>query len=62
MSFKNVLIFIFIFMVWYAIYQMFFSLIINIAFVLSIVTVIWLLRKLRRTKKSKPKLFLRNAT
>jgi hypothetical protein len=57
MRFKTVLIFLFIFVTWYVVYQALFSFFINISFVLAIAFVIWLVRKIRGISifKSKPK-------
>lgn len=66
MRIRTTLVFIFIFIVWYAVYQMFFSLIINVSFILSIAVVIWLVRLFKRfknklTPNKKEKVFLRKA-
>jgi len=65
MRIRTVLVFLFIFVAWYVIYQAFFSFIINISFVLSIAVVIWLVRKVKgmgsmfRKKEPQKNLFLR---
>jgi len=66
MRFTTVLMFLFIFVAWYAVYQMFFSFIINISFVLSIALVVWAVRKVKGfgnmfRRKEPKKLFLRRA-
>jgi hypothetical protein len=47
MHFRTVLIFLFIFVLWYVVYQAMFSFFINISFVLAIAFVIWAVRRLK---------------
>ena len=69
MRFRTIITFIFIFITWYTLYQMFFSYIITLAFVLSVSVVFWLLHitkkiknKFTTSKKKKRRLILRGAT